>query len=70
MALTLTLNETTLTPTLTLSPKRSMDRYMENLLGGVWPQDKERYEERAPVNAVDKLDCPILLLQGDEDKVD
>ena len=26
-------------------------------------------DERAPINAVDKLSCPILLLQGDEDKI-
>ena len=27
------------------------------------------YDARAPINAVDKLSCPILLLQGDEDKI-
>ena len=27
------------------------------------------YAERAPINAADQLSCPVLLLQGDEDKV-
>merc|ERR1719478_514835 len=30
---------------------------------------KSVYDERAPINAVDQLSCPILLLQGDEDKI-
>jgi len=43
-------------------------RYLDNLIGK-WPQDKALYEERAPINSVDTLSCPILLLQGDEDKI-
>lgn len=40
-------------------------RYLDGLVGK-YPEDKAIYEERAPINAVDKLSCPILLLQGDE----
>ncbi len=42
--------------------------YMESLVGP-WPDARELYAERAPINHVDDLDCPVLLLQGDEDKV-
>ena len=36
---------------------------------GPYPEAKAVYDERAPINAVDKLSCPILLLQGTEDKI-
>ncbi|WP_417218256.1 prolyl oligopeptidase family serine peptidase [Arthrobacter sp.] len=42
--------------------------YMESLVGP-WPEARELYAERAPINHVDRLDCPVLLLQGDEDRV-
>ncbi|MBM6620779.1 S9 family peptidase [Micrococcaceae bacterium RIT802] len=42
--------------------------YMESLVGP-WPEARELYAERAPINHVDQLDCPVLLLQGDEDRV-
>ena len=42
--------------------------YMESLVGP-WPAARELYAERAPINHVDALDCPVLLLQGNEDKV-
>merc|ERR1711974_98387 len=34
-----------------------------------YPAQKELYDSRAPINAVDQLNCPILLLQGDEDEI-
>ena len=43
-------------------------RYLDGLVGA-WPQEKAIYDARAPINAVDRLACPILLLQGDEDKI-
>eukprot|EP00931_Biecheleriopsis_adriatica_P073733 TRINITY_DN47968_c0_g1_i1.p1 TRINITY_DN47968_c0_g1~~TRINITY_DN47968_c0_g1_i1.p1 ORF type:complete len:764 (-),score=138.56 TRINITY_DN47968_c0_g1_i1:80-2371(-) len=43
-------------------------RYLDRLVGK-YPEDKETYEARAPINHVDKLSCPILLLQGSEDKI-
>lgn len=42
--------------------------YMESLVGP-WPEARELYAQRAPINHVDQLNCPVLLLQGDEDKV-
>ena len=41
-------------------------RYLDGLVGP-YPDKKELYEERAPLSHVDRLSCPILLLQGDED---
>ncbi|GAA4368158.1 S9 family peptidase [Paeniglutamicibacter cryotolerans] len=43
-------------------------RYMESLVGP-WPEARELYAQRAPINHLDSLNCPVLLLQGDEDKV-
>ena len=43
-------------------------RYLDGLVGK-YPEDEAIYTERAPIHSVDKLNCPILLLQGDEDKI-
>lgn len=43
-------------------------RYMESLVGP-WPEAAGLYAQRAPINRLDELSCPVLLLQGDEDKV-
>ena len=43
-------------------------RYLDGLIGS-YPEAKQMYKERSPVNYTDKLDCPVILLQGDEDKV-
>lgn len=43
-------------------------RYLDGLIGA-YPADAKLYEERAPINSIDTLSCPILLLQGDEDKI-
>ena len=43
-------------------------RYLDGLVGP-YPEDKAIYEERSPINSVDTLSCPILILQGEEDKV-
>ena len=44
-------------------------RYLDGLLGGPYPECKSIYQERSPINHTDKLNCPILVMQGDEDKV-
>ncbi len=44
-------------------------RYLDGLLGGAYPEHKAIYEARSPINHTQDLDCPILVLQGDEDKV-
>lgn len=43
-------------------------RYLDKMIGQ-YPQEKELYQQRSPINHTDKLSCPILLLQGTEDKV-
>ena len=34
-----------------------------------YPEAAALYAERAPIHAADRLNCPVLLLQGDEDRV-
>jgi dipeptidyl aminopeptidase/acylaminoacyl peptidase len=42
--------------------------YLEKLVGP-YPETKNRYQERSPIHFTDKLKKPILILQGDEDKI-
>ncbi len=43
-------------------------RYIDGLVGTL-PEDRDVYVERAPLSHVDQLSCPVLMLQGLEDKV-
>ena len=43
-------------------------RYMDSLVGPL-PEAKALYAERSPLNHADRLDCPVIFLQGLEDKV-
>jgi len=43
-------------------------RYLDRLVGR-YPEDKEIFQARSPIQHVDQLSCPILLLQGAEDKI-
>ncbi len=43
-------------------------RYLDGLIGPL-PEALALYEQRAPLSHVDDLSCPVLLLQGDEDRV-
>jgi dipeptidyl aminopeptidase/acylaminoacyl peptidase len=43
-------------------------RYLDRLVGP-YPQEKPLYRSRSPINALDKLHCPVIFLQGLEDKV-
>ncbi|CAB9527717.1 Acylamino-acid-releasing enzyme [Seminavis robusta] len=43
-------------------------RYLDGLVGP-YPQDEAIYKQRSPIESVDTLSCPILLLQGMEDKI-
>jgi dienelactone hydrolase len=42
--------------------------YIDVLVGPL-PEARHLYDERSPLSHVDELDCPILLLQGTEDKI-
>jgi dipeptidyl aminopeptidase/acylaminoacyl peptidase len=41
----------------------------EHTLVGPYPEEAERYRERSPINHVDRLSTPMLLLQGADDEV-
>ena len=43
-------------------------RYLDSLVGP-WPEAKATYDERSPINHVDRLDRPLLVQQGREDEV-
>ena len=43
-------------------------RYLDNLVGS-YPEHAARYKERSPINYAHDINVPLLVLQGDEDKV-
>jgi dipeptidyl aminopeptidase/acylaminoacyl peptidase len=43
-------------------------RYLDRLIGP-YPERRDLYRERSPIYFVDRLSCPMILLQGLEDKV-
>jgi dipeptidyl aminopeptidase/acylaminoacyl peptidase len=43
-------------------------RYLDGLVGPL-PEAQDTYRERSPVHHADRIRCPLLLLQGDEDPV-
>ncbi len=43
-------------------------RYLDRLIGP-YPERKDLYYERSPINFVDQLNCPMILLQGLDDKI-
>ena len=43
-------------------------RYLDRLVGSL-PDSEALYRERSPINFTDGLDCPVIFLQGLDDKV-
>ena len=43
-------------------------RYLDSLVGP-YPEQKDLYDRRSPINFTDQLSCPVIFLQGDEDKI-
>ena len=43
-------------------------RYLDRLVGA-YPEMKELYEKRSPINYAEGLTCPVVFLQGLEDKI-
>jgi len=43
-------------------------RYLDGLIGR-YPEEKAKYDSRSAIYSTDTLSCPVLLLQGDEDKI-
>ena len=41
----------------------------EHTLVGPYPEAVDLYRERSPIHAVDRISCPMILLQGAEDEV-
>ena len=42
--------------------------YLDRLIGP-YPEQKQRYLERSPINHVERLNCPVIFFQGEEDRV-
>jgi len=42
--------------------------YLERLVGP-YPERKDIYFERSPINFINKISCPIILFQGSDDKI-
>jgi dipeptidyl aminopeptidase/acylaminoacyl peptidase len=43
-------------------------RYLDSLVGP-YPERKDLYEARSPLRALDRLRCPLIVMQGEEDRV-
>ena len=43
-------------------------RYLDGLVGA-WPDERELYNARSPLQHADRIRCPVLFFQGLEDKV-
>jgi dipeptidyl aminopeptidase/acylaminoacyl peptidase len=43
-------------------------RYMDYLVGP-YPAEAERYRERSPNYHADRISCPVLVMQGEDDKI-
>ena len=43
-------------------------RYMDGLVGP-YPESKAVYQSRSPIHSIDKINCPVILFQGLDDKV-
>jgi len=53
---------------LTRDTHKFESRYLERLVGP-YPESEDVYRERSPIFHVENLDCPVIFLQGLEDRV-
>lgn len=54
--------------TLATDTHKFESRYLDRLVGP-WPEDRAVYDERSPIHHLDRLNCPIGILQGADDAV-
>ena len=54
--------------TLTQDTHKFESRYLDKLVGP-YPKDRDIYQQRSPIHHVHLLNCPVIFLQGLEDKV-
>jgi dipeptidyl aminopeptidase/acylaminoacyl peptidase len=40
-----------------------------DMLVGPWPEAREKWRERSPIHAFDRISCPVIVFQGLEDEV-
>lgn len=43
-------------------------RYLEQLVGK-YPEEKEVWHARSPINSVEKIECPLIIFQGEKDPI-
>lgn len=43
-------------------------RYLDNLIAS-YPEHRELYQQRSPINHTEQLNCPVIFFQGIDDKV-
>lgn len=55
-------------PTLVTDTHKAESRYPHSLIAP-WPEGRDVYEARSPINHLDRLRAPMLILQGLDDKV-
>jgi dipeptidyl aminopeptidase/acylaminoacyl peptidase len=53
---------------LEVEPHKFESQYSRRLVGP-YPEAAEKYRQRSPIHFVDDIDCPVLVLQGLDDKV-
>lgn len=53
---------------LTTDTHKFESSYTDNLIAP-WPSGEAVYRERSPIHAVDRIACPVLVLQGEDDRV-
>ena len=54
--------------TLATDTHKFESRYLDKLVG-CYPEQQKTYYQRSPINHIDRLNCPVIFLQGLEDKV-
>lgn len=54
--------------TLATDTHKFESRYLDQLVGP-YPEQKETYRERSPIHHVKQLNCPVIFLQGLQDKI-